>query len=108
MKTVFTHLPAPALISFLLVLPFLVLEVVNRSHFQEGFPILLFVFLWLLPMLFLLTVKLMFRNVRAGDRILANPGAFLLRVVFLLFIAWIWFGVMLDQMPCFLGTPNCD
>jgi hypothetical protein len=28
------------------------------------------------------------------------------RVVIL--IAWMWVGLVVDQMPCFLGVPNCD
>jgi hypothetical protein len=32
----------------------------------------------------------------------------LLRVVFLAFIARMWIGILIDQMPCFLGVPNCD
>jgi hypothetical protein len=30
------------------------------------------------------------------------------RIATLIFIAWMWVAVVLDQMPCFLGVPNCD
>jgi hypothetical protein len=23
-------------------------------------------------------------------------------------IAWFWIAILTDQMPCFLGVPNCD
>jgi hypothetical protein len=108
MQSMLTNLRLPAMISSLIVLPFMILEVVNRRNFNEGFPIPLFVFMWLLPMLFFLTGMPIVRNVRAGNSILANPVLLLLRVVFLAFIVWMWFGILIDQMPCFLGVPNCD
>jgi hypothetical protein len=42
------RLPAAA-IGALAGLPFLVLELVNRREFGEGFPVALFVLLWMLP-----------------------------------------------------------
>jgi hypothetical protein len=108
MQTILTNLRSPSIISFLLILPLMIMEVVNRRNFNEGFPIPLFVFMWLLPMLFILTVMPIVRNVRSGNSIIANPVILLLRVVFLAFIVWMWFGILIDQMPCFLGVPNCD
>ena len=108
MQTLITKLRLPALISFLLVIPFMIMEVVNRRNLSEGFPIPLFVIMWLLPVLFILTVTPLIRNVRAGNSLLANPILLLVRVVFLSFLVWMWFGILLDQMPCFLGVPNCD
>lgn len=108
MKNIFTNLRSPTIISLLLVLPFMILEPVNRRNFNEGFPIPLFVFMWLLPMLFILTGMPIVRNVRAGNSLLANPVILLIRVVFLAFIAWMWVSLMIDQMPCFLGVRNCD
>jgi hypothetical protein len=95
MQTILTNLRLPAIVSFLLILPFMIMEVVNRRNFNEGFPIPLFVFMWILPMLFLLIGMPIVRNIRAGNSILANPIALLIRVA-------------IDQMPCFLGVPNCD
>jgi hypothetical protein len=102
----------PAIIGFLTMLPFMILELlnrVNRWNFNEDFPrIILFVMLWLLATLFSLTVTPIVRNVRAGNNVLSKPLALVLRVVFLAFLVWLWFGLVLDQMPCFLGVPNCD
>lgn len=108
MKNILTNLRSPAIISLVLVVPFMILELVNRRNFNAGFPIPLFVFMWLLPMLFIFTVMPIVRNVRAGNSIVANPIIFLIRVIFLALIIWMWFGIVIDQMPCFLGVPNCD
>jgi hypothetical protein len=108
MQNILTNLKLPAIISALLVIPFMIMEVVNRRNFNEGFPIPLFVIMWLLPVLFLLTGMPIVRNVRAGNSILANPILLLIRVVFLALLVWMWFGILIDQMPCFLGVPNCD
>jgi hypothetical protein len=108
MQILLTNFRLPALISFLLVIPFMIMEVVNRRNLSEGFPIPLFVIMWLLPLLFILTVTPILRNVRAGNSLLATPILLLVRVVFLSFLVWMWFGILLDQMPCFLGVPNCD
>ena len=108
MQTILTNLRLPAIISFLLVIPFMILEVVNRRNFNEGFPIVLFGLMWLLPMIFIVTLTPIVRNVRAGNSIIASPVNLLIRVVILVFIAWMWTGILIDQMPCFLGVPNCD
>jgi hypothetical protein len=108
MNPIFANLRSPALISLLLVLPFMILELVNRRTFNEGFPIPLFVIMWVLPILFIATLMPIVRNVRAGNSIIASPVNLLIRIVILAFIAWMWTGLLIDQMPCFLGVPNCD
>ena len=108
MKNILANLRLPAVISLLLVIPFMIMEVINRRNFNEGFPILLFVIMWLLPTLFTITVTPIVRNLRMGNSVLVNPVTLVLRVVFLAFLAWVWFGAVIDQMPCFLGVPNCD
>lgn len=108
MKNILTTFRSPTIISLVLVFPFIILELVNRRNFHEGFPIVLFGLMWLLPMIFIVTLMPVVRNVRAGNSIMANPIILLIRVVFLAFIVWMWFGIVIDQMPCFLGVPNCD
>lgn len=49
-------LTTPALISSVLVLPFLILELVNRPAFPQSFPLPLFAVMWLLPLSFILIV----------------------------------------------------
>jgi hypothetical protein len=47
MQTMLKAFGSSALISFLLILPLTIMEVVNRRIFNEGFPILLFFGMWL-------------------------------------------------------------
>lgn len=70
--------------------------------------IVLYGTLWLLPMAFIAISAPMVQEVRAGRSLLANPHGLLLRVPFLALIAFLWGGILIDQMPCFLGVPNCD
>jgi hypothetical protein len=93
------------LVSALLVLPFLLLELINRHGFGEGFPFPLFGFLWLLPIGFLLTLAPL---IRKDARSRMGRGNLVVRVALLGLLAWLWTGIVIDQMPCFLGVPNCD
>jgi hypothetical protein len=110
MKNVFVAVRWPAIVSSILLLPFMALELINRQAFRarEGFPIMLLVVLWLWPMAFFLILVPAIRNVRAGN----NSRVHLISLVFsaatLFFIVWLWSSLILDQMPCFLGVPNCD
>lgn len=108
MQSILANLRVPAIISFLLILPFMVMEIVNRRNFNEGFPIPLFVIMWLLPLLFILTALPIVRNIRAGNSIIANPVILVVRFIFLALLVWMWFGILIDQMPCFVGVPLCD
>jgi len=108
MKNILVSIKSPALISLIFVVPFMIMETVNRRSFDQGFPIPLFIMMWLLPLLFIITLMPIVRSIRAGNNLLVSPVALLLRVVTLVFIALMWTGIVLDQMPCFLGVPNCD
>jgi hypothetical protein len=108
MQTFLATLRVPAIISFILVLPLMIMEVANRRSFNEGFPVLLFVVMWLLPVIFLLILTPIIRTIRTGNSLLAGPLKLLLSVALLVLIAIVWTGALIDQMPCFLGVPNCD
>jgi len=108
MNNVLTNLRSPAIIGLILVFPFMILELVNRRNFHEGFPIPLFGLMWLLPVAFILILMPIVRNVRSGNSIMENPIHLLLRVTFLVLIALLWTGTLVDQLPCFLGAPLCD
>jgi len=99
-----------AIISFVLILPFALLEVVNNTIPRAEAPgiLLLFGVLWLLPTVFFFVLIPIVRNVRAGNSILANPMILLLRVASLVLIGSVWIWGFMDQLPCFLGVPNCD
>ena len=109
-KSIITTLGSAALISFILVLPFAILESLNHTITRQNAPglILLFGLLWLLPMSFIVILAPIVRTMRAGNSILANPVNLLFRVAFLALIAMMWGGLLIDQLPCFLGVPNCD
>jgi hypothetical protein len=47
MQTMYKTLGSSALMSFLLVLPLMIMDVVNRRNFNEDFPFMLFFVLWL-------------------------------------------------------------
>jgi magnesium-transporting ATPase (P-type) len=47
MQTTLKTLGASALLGLLLILPFAILEIINRRSFNEGFPFMLFFVLWL-------------------------------------------------------------
>jgi hypothetical protein len=104
------NLKLAALISFILVLPFAILESLNNTITkQNAFGlIVLFGLLWLLPMAFIVILLPIVRAVRAGDSLLGNPVNLLSRVAFLGLIAMVWGGIIIDQIPCFMGVANCD
>jgi hypothetical protein len=108
MSSIATGTKLAAVISSVLVLPFVILELVNRSGFNEGFPVVVFGLLWLLPMMFIVILTPIVQNARSGNSVLSNRIDLLIRVVLLGLIALAWASWVIDQMPCFLGVPNCD
>jgi hypothetical protein len=96
-----------AIVSSILVLPFMILELINRRNIYSGFPIALFVFMWLLPLAFTIILMPILRTLLTENRTV-NPISLVPRVALLLLIAWLWVSLVVDQMPCFLGVPNCD
>jgi hypothetical protein len=99
---------ASLLISATLVAPFIVLQLVNRRVFHEDFPFVLFTFMSLHSLLIVLSLRPALRRLRA-ERSLRALGvghwAGLLLGVLLVFV---YANVVMDQLPCFLGVPNCD
>ncbi len=108
MKRIFTNLGSAAIISFILVLPLMILELVNRRDLLGTFPIALFGFLWFLPTAFIVVLTPIMRNARAGKGVMASPVTVLFKVAFLIVIGWMLGSLMVDQIPCFMGVPNCD
>ena len=108
MSNVASNLKLSAVAGALLVVPFMILELVNTGSFPKNFPVVLFAFIWLLSFAFIFTLSPIVRRMWAGSGIMSNPVSLLLRAVLLVPIAWLWISVVIDQMPCFLGVPNCD
>jgi hypothetical protein len=96
-RTMKTTAIMAALIGAALVTPLLYLELRNAGY--THFPYPLFAVLWLVPAAFVFTAARPFR---------AHPVVLSARVGFLILAALFWAGLVNDQMPCFLGVPNCD
>jgi hypothetical protein len=108
MKSILLYLKSPAIISSILVIPFMLLELINHRSLHEDFPVALFAFVWILPLAFLLLLMPVMRNARTGNGILANPIRLIISLAILIFIAALWVRLISDQMPCFLGVSKCD
>lgn len=110
LKNMAANLKAAAVISFFLVLPFAILDLMFNPLRRQNLldPLVLFGLLWLLPVAFLVVFAPMVRAARAGNNLLTNPVTLFIRVAFLVVIALMWGVAILDQLPCFLGVPNCD
>jgi len=92
------------------VLPFAILEsLFNTVNKQNALGlIVLFGLLWLSSMAFIVILAPIVRTALSGNNIMASPINLLFRVALLAFIAMVWGGILIDQLPCFLGVPNCD
>jgi RsiW-degrading membrane proteinase PrsW (M82 family) len=97
-----------AVISLITLLPFMVMEFIKRRGFQEPFPVALFTILWLTLLSFIFILLPIVQDVRKGNLNKSPFANLLLRVFFLILIAIFWIGIIIDQMPCFLGIQNCD
>ena len=109
MKSLKRDLVMAAVISFILVLPLAILEALNNTITQENvFGLLLLLgVLWLLPAAFIVILMSILRSAR-GKRLAANPITLSLKFASLALIAMVWGWCLMDQLPCFLGVPNCD
>lgn len=96
----------PAFISLGLLLPFVVLELINRRRLSEGFPFALFALMWALTFSFILILISIVRRLRERDG--EQTIALAPKVILLTLIASLWGFLVIDQMPCFLGVLNCD
>jgi hypothetical protein len=74
----------------------------------SDFPYPVFLVLWLVPAVSVLAVAPLIRSIRAGETVLTGPGTLVARAGVLVLLALFWALVVSDQMPCFLGVPNCD
>lgn len=110
MNSVTTGLRPAAVVSFALVLPLMILEALNNTVTRQNSPglALLFGVMWLLPAVFVIVLLPLVRTVRAGRGVSANPVSISLRIALLALIATVWAWALADQLPCFLGVPNCD
>jgi hypothetical protein len=97
-----------ALISTLLVVPFMLLEWVNRRTYHESFPLPLFGLLWLLSTASMLVLLPVVRNQQAKNGRLPKAFTISIRLFLFFLIAGVLAGILVDQWPCFMGIANCD
>lgn len=74
MPTIFKNIGLAALISMLLILPFMIMEIVNRRDFNEDFPLMLFFILWLNLFAISLILLPIVRGRRTGNHDMENPA----------------------------------
>jgi hypothetical protein len=72
-QTILKPLGSSTLISLLFILPFMIMEVVNRRNFHEDFPFMLFFVLWLNLFAISLILLPIVRGRRTGNHDTANP-----------------------------------
>ena len=94
-------------ISAALVAPFVVLEWVNRTGHDE-FPFALFAFMALLSLGIVLSVTPAVRRLWSEPQLGALRIGHWAGVVAFIFLALFYVDLVSDQLPCFLGVPNCD
>lgn len=96
------------LLSVLLVAPFIVLQLVNRRTFHEDFPFVLFIFMSLHSLLIVLLLAPPLHRLYAQRSHRALKPGHWVSLLLGLFLVYVYFNVVIDQLPCFLGVPNCD
>ena len=96
------------LISATLVAPFIVLQWANRRAFHEDFPFVLFTFMSLHSLLIILLLAPALRRLRSERNLKALKLGHWAGLVLSAFLTCAYANVVIDQLPCFLGVPNCD
>lgn len=108
MKNTISNLKTAAIISFITVLPFVILELTFNTSINVSDFTALFGFLWLSAAASVVVLMPVLQNVRAGNCAAAKPFNLLLRIAFSALVLTMWAGIIIDQLPCFLGAPSCD
>jgi hypothetical protein len=96
------------LTSAILVAPFIILEMVTRRAFHEDFPFLLFTFMSLHSLLIVILLAPAQRRLRAERSLRALGLGHWAGLLLGIFLILLYANVVIDQLPCFLGVPNCD
>jgi hypothetical protein len=102
------HLGLVAVTGLLVTLPFMILEWATSSDApRPEFSTLMFGVMAVSAGFFALMLTQAARTVRAGNTTIARTTSVVLRVVLLGMIGSAWLGLVVDQMPCFLGAAGC-
>jgi hypothetical protein len=108
MKTAAHPFRFAALAGLALILPFAIMQVINVGVRRDDAPdlIVLFGLLWLLPALSIASGLRMLRPPAGSDT--SRRSRIVIAAVISIAATALWGGLLADQMPCFLGVPNCD
>jgi hypothetical protein len=94
--------------SAVLVVPLFVLEWWNRREFHEEFPLVLFTFMSVHSLLIVLSAAPAVGRLRSARDLRALTFGHWAGLALSVSLAFVYAGVVIDQLPCFLGVPNCD
>src|SRR5688500_10091953 len=97
-----------ATLSTMLIIPLAVLEF-NADANLEGISfdsLVLLGFLWSVAFGIISLLTLIYN--RSQIEILSKSVVLVVFVFLVLALALMWVGIVADQMPCFIGKPNCD
>ena len=101
---------AASLIGVVLVAPLAFLEfrynTVNSRRASDY--VVLFGMLWVLPVAFVMIATPLVRALESGHTVLQSTFALGVKLILLVLVATMWVGIVNDQLPCFMGVPNCD
>ena len=97
-----------ALIGFVLLFPFVYLELVNRAAFHEMFPIQIFAFTWFLQSAFIYLIASIIVDAHEGKSINFRGPMFIIRIYLLILVVSVWYAWIDDQWSCLMGVLNCD
>jgi hypothetical protein len=98
----------PVLLGLLCTLPFFVMESVNLAAVPDPFPTTIFLYLWLMFALLLMSLFAILRLAKVKTKGRERLPAYLLNGLVMVFTLLSIINILIDQMPCFLGVPNCD
>lgn len=98
----------PLLLGLLAMLPFMIMEVVNLGRIPDPFPFAIFLYLWLMFALLIMSLSAILHLAKSKLNRKERFPALLLNALVIVFCAISIITLLVDQMPCFLGLPNCD
>lgn len=101
-------LVVPILLGAGLVVPFFVIEWINRRAFNEDFPLMLFSFMAIHALLIAFLTVPVLRYLHATKSVRALRPSQWACLLLATGLAAVYVGVVIDQLPCFMGVPNCD